>query len=139
MALLLSFDTATKHLAVCLAEGDRVLASRTNTGERFSHAEELNVFIEEVLRESGTSMRELDAVAVGIGPGSYTGCRIGLSAAKGLSYALDRPLIGMSSLVILTHELFAKEAGIMRNEVLMPMIDARRMEVFTARITPDEP
>lgn len=136
MALLLSFDTATKHLAVCLADNGQVLASRTNSGERHSHAEELNVFIDEVVRASGRSLKDIAAVAVGIGPGSYTGCRIGLSAAKGLSFALDIPLIGISSLTVLSDELRAQETDVLPNDVLMPMIDARRMEVFTARIDP---
>ena len=90
MALLLSFDTATKHCAVALSDDGRLLAQRVEDAERFSHAEKLNVFIDEVMREASKDMKELDAVAVGIGPGSYTGLRIGLSAAKGSNFSEQR-------------------------------------------------
>lgn len=131
MALLLSFDTATKHCAVALSEGDRLLAHRVEDSERFSHAEMLNVFIDEVMREAGVGLNDLDAVAVGVGPGSYTGLRIGLSAAKGLCFALDIPLIGLATLDVLAHELRASVGVPSETDVLHPMIDARRMEVFT--------
>jgi len=81
------------------------------------------------MEEAGHVLNELDAVAVGIGPGSYTGLRIGLSAAKGLCYALDKPLIGISTLQVLVHS--ALRTGVPEGAVLWPMIDARRMEVFT--------
>ena len=131
MALLLSFETATRHCAVALCEDDKLLAQQVEDGERFSHAEKLNVFIEEVMREAGKGMHDLNAVAVGIGPGSYTGLRIGLSAAKGLCFALDIPLIGLGTLDVLTHELRASGAAPVDPGVLHPMVDARRMEVFT--------
>ncbi|MBK9760137.1 MAG: tRNA (adenosine(37)-N6)-threonylcarbamoyltransferase complex dimerization subunit type 1 TsaB [Flavobacteriales bacterium] len=132
MPLLLSFDTATKHCAVALSEGCRVLASRVEEGEKFSHAEKLNVFIAEVMTEAGRDMDELDAVAVGVGPGSYTGLRIGLSAAKGLCFALDIPLIGMGTLdVLVAQYLSLPNIDRQPGDVLFPMIDARRMEVFT--------
>lgn len=131
MPVLLSFDTATRHLEVCVSEDTRVLASRSDDSEHYSHAERLNVFIDEVVSGSGRSLNALDAVAVGIGPGSYTGLRIGTSAAKGLCFALGKPLIGMSTLDVLVHELRMSSFVIHGEDVLMPMIDARRMEVFT--------
>ncbi|HEX2616164.1 MAG TPA: tRNA (adenosine(37)-N6)-threonylcarbamoyltransferase complex dimerization subunit type 1 TsaB [Flavobacteriales bacterium] len=131
MPLLLAFDTATRHCAVVLSEGDRPLAWREDASEQFSHAERLNVFIQEVMNEAGRSLNDLDAVAAGIGPGSYTGLRIGLSAAKGLCFALDKPLIGMSTLDVLCHELATKGTALRDDDRLLPMIDARRMEVFT--------
>jgi tRNA threonylcarbamoyladenosine biosynthesis protein TsaB len=131
VALLLSFDTATKHLAVVLSDGVTPLASRVDESDQYSHAEKLNVFIDEVMKEVGRELKELNAVAVGIGPGSYTGLRIGLSAAKGLCFALDIPLIGMSTLDILVHELHASRFTPHAADRLHPMIDARRMEVFT--------
>ena len=134
MPLLLAFDTATKHCAVVLSEDDRLLAHRVEDSERFSHAEQLNVFIEAVLKDAGKSMKDLEVIAVGIGPGSYTGLRIGLSAAKGLCFALDIPLIGLGTLDVLGSELlcsgFVAEAG----DVLHPMVDARRMKVFTKEL-----
>lgn len=140
MALLLSFDTATKHLAVVLSDGVTPLASRVDESDQYSHAEKLNVFIDEVMKEAGRELKELNAVAVGIGPGSYTGLRIGLSAAKGLCFALDIPLIGMSTLDILVAEFLTPPNNQQPTTVslraqsrgnLFPMIDARRMEVFT--------
>jgi tRNA threonylcarbamoyladenosine biosynthesis protein TsaB len=128
--LLLAFDTATPHCAVVLCEGAVPRAWREEASERLSHAEHLNVFIQQVMDDAGLPLARLDAVAVGIGPGSYTGLRIGLSAAKGLCFALDKPLIGMGTLDVLCHQLrSAEELG--PTDRLQPMIDARRMEVFT--------
>lgn len=133
--LILAFDTATPHLAVVLARGPGALAWRVDATPALSHAEKLNVFIDEVMREVGVTWGALDAVAVGIGPGSYTGSRIGLSAAKGLCFALGKPLIGMGTLEVLVAEWQAgpDEAG--PGDVLWPMVDARRMEVYTCPFT----
>ncbi|MFT3884782.1 MAG: tRNA (adenosine(37)-N6)-threonylcarbamoyltransferase complex dimerization subunit type 1 TsaB [Flavobacteriales bacterium] len=135
MPLLLAFDTATRHCAVVLSDGARPLAWREDASEHFSHAERLNVFIQEVMVEAGLPLSALDAVAVGIGPGSYTGLRIGLSAAKGLCFALDKPLIGLPTLEVLVHQL--RSTGVVLNgtDHLRPMIDARRMEVFSRTFT----
>lgn len=129
MALILCLETATKLCSVALIRDGSVLALREAEGQRNIHAEKLNVFIEEVLAEAELEMKDLDAVAVGTGPGSYTGSRIGLSAAKGLCYALDIPIIGISTLAVLVAEvsrIHGRPEG-----TLWPMIDARRMEVFT--------
>ncbi len=131
MPLLLAFDTATKLCAVALSDGDRVIASREEASERLTHAEHLNVFIQQVMEEAGRSLNDLTAVAVGIGPGSYTGLRIGLSAAKGLCFALDVPIIGMSTLDVLCAQLRSSAVALHDDDLLHPMIDARRMEVFT--------
>ncbi len=130
MALLLSFDAATSHLAVVLSNDAVPVASRIDATIVLSHAEKLNVFIAEVMKEAGRSLDELDAVAVGIGPGSYTGLRIGLSAAKGLCFALDKPLIGMGTLDVLLAEFMYAERKVETNDTLVPMVDARRMEVY---------
>ncbi len=129
MPLLLAIETATKLCSVAVARDGLVLALRELESEKHIHAEKVNVFIAEVMEEAGLTLNELDAVAVGIGPGSYTGLRIGLSAAKGLCYALDKPLIGISTLQVLVHS--ALRTGVPKDAVLWPMIDARRMEVFT--------
>lgn len=130
MALILSFDTATKHCAVVLADGGIPVASRVEDSGRYSHAEKLNVFIAEILEEAGRTTKDLAAVAVGIGPGSYTGLRIGLSAAKGLCFALDVPLIALGTLDVLVREACASGLEMGTTDALYPMIDARRMEVF---------
>ena len=128
MPLILSIETATKLCSVALARDGAVLAMREEESDRHTHAERINVFIDEVIREAGVVLADLDAVAVGIGPGSYTGLRIGLSAAKGLCYALDKPLIGVSTLGTL---VAAVRKAHVSGRSYWPMIDARRMEVFT--------
>ncbi|MEX1132317.1 MAG: tRNA (adenosine(37)-N6)-threonylcarbamoyltransferase complex dimerization subunit type 1 TsaB [Flavobacteriales bacterium] len=128
MSLILAIETATKLCSVALGRGDQLLAIREIDNEKLAHAEKVNVFIAEVMEEAGLSLKDLDAVAVGIGPGSYTGLRIGLSAAKGLCYALDKPIIGQSTLATLVKS--ARVAHGPLEGTLWPMIDARRMEVF---------
>ncbi|WP_353086899.1 tRNA (adenosine(37)-N6)-threonylcarbamoyltransferase complex dimerization subunit type 1 TsaB [Flavobacterium sp.] len=126
MALLLCLETATRNCSVALAREGQVISLREKAEEGYTHAEKLHVFIEEVLQEAGVLASELDAVAVSKGPGSYTGLRIGVSAAKGLCYALQIPLISVSTLQILAHATPVNEGYI------IPLIDARRMEVYTA-------
>lgn len=130
-APLLAIETATRRCSVVLADGGVMLAARAEESERLTHAERLNVFIDEVLREAAVDITALAGVAVGVGPGSYTGLRIGLSAAKGLCYALGIPLMGMGTLDVLVHELLNSGLALPANARLMPMVDARRMEVFT--------
>ncbi len=129
MAMILAIETTTKLCSVALGRDGAVLAQREMETERHAHAEKVNVFVAEVMEEAGLKLLDLDAVAVGIGPGSYTGSRIGLSAAKGLCYALDKPIIGVNTLTTLVEAARSKtgNAGL----PLWPMIDARRMEVFT--------
>lgn len=98
---------------------------------RHAHAERLNTMVGEAMLEAGMAMTDLDGIAVGVGPGSYTGLRIGLSAAKGFAFALNIPIIGIGTLDILTSTLRAGTERILENDRLHPMIDARRMEVFT--------
>src|SRR5688500_7316508 len=102
MALILNLETATKVCSVSLAENGIELALKEISTEHFSHAENLNLFIESVMKQAGKKLPELDAVAVSEGPGSYTGLRIGTSTAKGLCYALDKPLLAINSLKALT-------------------------------------
>lgn len=138
MALLLAFDTATPHLSVVLSEDARPLVWREDASEKLSHAERLNVFIGEVMEEAGRRLKDLDAIAVGTGPGSYTGLRIGLSAAKGLCFALDKPLIGMGTLDVLLGQFAEEQVDMVRGGLYMPMVDARRMEVYTRTYGADE-
>jgi tRNA threonylcarbamoyladenosine biosynthesis protein TsaB len=126
MAVILNLETATKNCSVAIARDGNTIAIEEFAGEGYTHAEKLHVFIEDVLKECGLTYSDLHAVAVSMGPGSYTGLRIGVSAAKGLCYALDLPLI-----VIDTLELLARRITI-SDGVIIPMIDARRMEAYTA-------
>ena len=136
MAAILNIETATPLCTVALAiDGKTVL--RRETLEEKSHAARLTVFIEEILEEKGLKISDLDAIAVGKGPGSYTGLRIGISTAKGLCYGANIPLIAVSTLKVLYQQLIT-DADLQLRELLAkpdtrlcPMIDARRMEVFT--------
>ena len=126
MSLILNIETATKNCSVALAENGKIVALREMATDNFSHAEKLHVFIEQILVESNVQFSELNAIAVSQGPGSYTGLRIGVSSAKGFSYALNIPLIAVDTL-----QLLAKQINIDKG-IILPMIDARRMEVFSA-------
>ena len=124
MAILLNIETATKNCSVALAKDGKTLAIREMAEQNFSHAEKLHVFIEELLKETNLKLQDLNAIAVSQGPGSYTGLRIGVSAAKCLCYALSVPLIAVDTLELLARKITIAEG------VIVPMIDARRMEVF---------
>src|SRR5690554_6692450 len=135
MPIILAIETATKLCSVAVGRGGLVLASRDLETPKLAHAEKVNVFIAEVMAEAGLPLHALDAVAVGTGPGSYTGLRIGLSAAKGLCFALDKPIIGLSTLATLVAA--ARDRVPTLSGTLLPMIDARRMEVFTQPFSAD--
>ncbi len=135
MPVILALETATKLCSVAVARDGVVLAARDLESDKHVHAEKVNVFIAEVMQEAGLELRALDAVAVGIGPGSYTGLRIGLSAAKGLCYALEIPIMGISTLQTLYASARMHDEHVDTNS--WPMIDARRMEVFTQCFSPD--
>ena len=135
MGLILCIETGTDVCSVGLAENGQLIALRESDGR--DHARNVAVYVDEMLRERRLSTRELDAVAVGKGPGSYTGLRIGVSFAKGLCYGLGIPLIAVGSLDALVEVAIEdNEAGIVdidsiETATLCPMIDARRMEVYT--------
>ncbi|MGL2994359.1 tRNA (adenosine(37)-N6)-threonylcarbamoyltransferase complex dimerization subunit type 1 TsaB [Flavobacterium sp. TSSA_36] len=126
MAYLLNIETATKNCSVSLAKDGTTLLCKEMAEEGYSHAERLHVFIEEIIKEAGITFQDLSAIAVSQGPGSYTGLRIGVSAAKGLCYALDIPLIAIDTLQTLARQVNRTDGYI------IPMIDARRMEVYSA-------
>lgn len=127
MAYILHLETSTKQCSVALAHKGELLASRILLNESFSHSEKLHLFISEVLQEAKLKSADLDAVAVSKGPGSYTGLRIGVAAAKGLCFGLDIPLIALNALKIL-----AQASTEQNTDYIIPMMDARRMEVYTA-------
>lgn len=123
---ILNLETSTRNCSVSIAKKGNLIASKEVAEAGFTHAEKLHVFIESLLLENNITFSELSAVAVSKGPGSYTGLRIGVSAAKGLCYALDIPLIAIPTLAILASQI------VVENGVVIPMIDARRMEVYSA-------
>jgi tRNA threonylcarbamoyladenosine biosynthesis protein TsaB len=126
MSLILNIETATKNCSVSLAKDGKTIVCKEIAEQNFSHAEKLHVFIEQVLLESQLTYKDLKAVAVSQGPGSYTGLRIGVSSAKGLCYALSIPMIAIDTLAILARKISIKDG------LIIPMIDARRMEVYSA-------
>ena len=128
MALFLLIETATKSCSVSLSSENKIIACKEEINEQYSHAEKLTVFITELCKTQDFTIKDLDAVAVSKGPGSYTGLRIGVSTAKGLCYALDIPLISVSTLKAMACGMAQKE----KSDLYCPMIDARRMEVYNA-------
>jgi len=128
---ILNIETATKNCSVALAKDGKTILCKEIAEEGYSHAERLHVFIDEIIKEVGITFQELSAIAVSQGPGSYTGLRIGVSAAKGLCFALDIPLIAVDTLQVL-----ASQAKV-SNGLIIPMLDARRMEVYSAIFTPN--
>ncbi|QLG44527.1 tRNA (adenosine(37)-N6)-threonylcarbamoyltransferase complex dimerization subunit type 1 TsaB [Costertonia aggregata] len=126
MALILNLETATTNCSVCVAKNGKRLALKEHNTPNYSHSEQLHIFIEKVLKEASVSFRDLDAIAVSKGPGSYTGLRIGVSAAKGLCFALDIPLVSIATLDSMAFQGAAKTY-----DFIIPLLDARRMEVYS--------
>lgn len=128
MALILNIDTATSKGGICLAKDGVALQILENRDQK-EHAAWLHQAVGQILQNTGYRMQDLQAVAVTAGPGSYTGLRVGMAAAKGFCYALNIPLIAEDTLKVMA---FAAKEQVPDTSLLCPMIDARRMEVFTA-------
>jgi len=127
LSLILCIETTTTNCSVAIAQKGELIALKEYNSKRHSHAEKLHLFIQKVLKQAKCSLADLEAVAISQGPGSYTGLRIGTSAAKGLSFALDIPLIAIETLDLLFEQVKNKQYNF-----VIPMLDARRMEVYTA-------
>ncbi len=128
MAIILTLDTSTKNCSVALFNGNKIIAFKEQNSDDYTHAEQLTLFIEEVIKSANLTLKEIEAIAISKGPGSYTGLRIGTSTAKGLCYALDIPLISISTLKAMAFTMAKNHVA----NIYCPMIDARRMEVFSA-------
>ncbi|MEM9000665.1 MAG: tRNA (adenosine(37)-N6)-threonylcarbamoyltransferase complex dimerization subunit type 1 TsaB [Bacteroidota bacterium] len=126
MAQILNIETATTNCSVSIGVDGAVAALVEENSATYSHSEKLHLFIEEALREASFSFSELDAIAVSKGPGSYTGLRIGVSAAKGFCFSLDIPLISVPTLESMAHQVKTT-----KDMVIIPVLDARRMEVYS--------
>lgn len=122
---ILCIETASTNCSVALANNGNLIALKEDYNDGFSHAERLHIFIRDILAENDMELSNLDAIAVSKGPGSYTGLRIGVSAAKGLCFSLGLPLISISTLKALANQV--KEEA-----TVIAMLDARRMEVYAA-------
>jgi len=126
LAVILNIETATTNCSVAVAKNGKTLVLKEDYSQGFSHAERLHVYIDEALKEAKIDAQSLDAIAVSKGPGSYTGLRIGVSAAKGLCFALGKPLISVDTLKSLSKQVEINDG------LIIPMLDARRMEVYSA-------
>lgn len=142
MALILQIESSTEVCSVAIADSGTTL-SYSETFEPNSHTEKLTILIENCLSDAGFSIKQLDAVCISHGPGSYTSLRVGASVAKGICYALNIPLMAVDSLLILCHGI--DDVHLHSGDIIIPMIDARRMEVYSAifdaqrsRIAPTE-
>ena len=132
--LLLLLETATSVCSVAVCRGTEILALQSSKAER-EHASMLTIYIKEVMALAGFNLRDLDAVVVSKGPGSYTGLRIGVAAAKGICFSLNKPLIAVDTLLAMAAQYNLEHgAGLNGDDMLVPVIDARRMEVYGAAL-----
>lgn len=136
MTTLLLIDSSTSSCRVGVVTEALVLSERT-VNDGFKHAEQLTLLIDECMKQAGLDYENLAAVAITGGPGSYTGLRIGASVAKGIAFANELPLIALNTLEVMAKGFILASKMLMPNDVLLPMIDARRMEVFTAAFSSD--
>lgn len=129
---ILQIESSTTMCSVALAKDGQCVSERA-INDGYSHAEQLAPFVDELLKENNIAAADLSAVAVGEGPGSYTGLRIGVSLAKGICFSANIPLIVVNSLELMCwHPAVRKELNLIKDALLAPMLDARRMEVYTA-------
>lgn len=128
MAYILHIETSTKQCSVAIGYKGKCISEKKLLSQNYSHEEKLHVFIQEALEEVNLDISELGAVSVSKGPGSFTGLRIGVAAAKGICFALDLPLIAVNTLKLMIQPHLEKKDI----DFLIPMLDARRMEVYTA-------
>jgi tRNA threonylcarbamoyladenosine biosynthesis protein TsaB len=128
MATFLLIYTATAHASVCIAKDGKVLGS-LETSDQKSHASFIQPAIESLCKQTGTALNTIDAIGISLGPGSYTGLRVGMATAKGIAYATGKPLIGINTLQIIAAAAKAKHPN--HNGSICSLLDARRMEVFT--------
>lgn len=137
MPVILHIETSTRVCSVGVSVDGKLVALKEDNSQNYSHSSVLTPFIEDTLRQAAVDIKELSAVAISMGPGSYTGLRIGVSTAKGICYALDIPLIAVDTLLAMAHH----GAGLLQQDdhlkhllhehtLFCPMIDARRMEVY---------
>lgn len=132
MSLILHIESSTTNCSVSLAKKG-ILIDLIEENNGYKHSEKLNIFIDNILKKNNFSYNQLSAIAISKGPGSFTGLRIGVSTAKGLSYALNIPLISISSIEAMANYIILKTKNKYdKNTFFCPVIDARRMEVYTA-------
>jgi len=126
MSLILNIESSTEVCSVAISEGEKVLALKEIIDQR-AHAKVITLLINEAIKGAKTSLKDLDAIAISAGPGSYTALRVGTSVAKGIGYALDKPLIAIDTLQAIAWATLQQEK---QEAIYVPMIDARRMDVY---------
>ena len=131
MPLILHIETASSVCSTALSKGSSLIDIR-ETDDPKSHASRLSPYISELMKANSLTFSDLDAVSVSLGPGSYTGLRIGVSTAKGIAYGAGLPIIGISSLQSLANRYISENRDMLKDDLLCPMLDARRMEVYSA-------
>ena len=124
---ILHIETSSKNCSVAISDGLELLCVCEEVSENYKQSESLHTFVEWALEGAELSLKDLDAVSLGMGPGSYTGLRIGASSAKGFCYGLKVPLFAVNSLETMIEPFLAKDY-----DLIIPLLDARRMEVYTA-------
>lgn len=124
---ILHLETSSKNCSVAVSDGDKLLCLCEEVSENYKQSESLHTFVEWALEGAGISLQQIEAVSLGMGPGSYTGLRIGASSAKGFCYGLQVPLVAVNSLVTMAEPFLGKGY-----ELVIPLVDARRMEVYCA-------
>ena len=124
---ILHIETSSKNCSVAISDGEKLLCVCEEVSENYKQSESLHTFVEWALEGAEISLKDLDAVSLGMGPGSYTGLRIGASSAKGFCYGLKIPLIAVNSMETMIEPFLAKDY-----DLIIPLLDARRMEVYTA-------
>ena len=133
--MILCIETSTAVCSVALVEDGNVIALKESLDGQ-NHAEKITLFIDEIMKEAKVAYKDLDAIATSMGPGSYTGLRIGVSTAKGFCYAMEKPLIAVDTLAAMAHGFISQQSTVTSHQTLStvycPMIDARRMEVYSA-------
>lgn len=124
---ILYLETSSKNCSVAISDGEKLLCSTEEISENYKQSESLHTFVEWALEGANLSMKDIEAVSLGKGPGSYTGLRIGAASAKGFCYGLKIPLIGVNSMESMIEPFLGQNY-----EMIIPLVDARRMEVYTA-------
>ena len=132
MSVILNIETSSKNCSVSISKNEKIIGLREQSYDEYSHSKSLHTFIEEILNETQLSAKDLSAVAISEGPGSYTGLRIGVSAAKGICIALNIPLISIDTMQNLARKIQFSEG------LIIPAMDASRDEIYFSIFQPDE-
>ena len=126
MSYILNIESSSTNCSISLSKNGELISLKEKNDEKYSHSTKLHSYINEVISDSSITLKELSAIAVSKGPGSYTGLRIGVAAAKGLCFSLDIPLVSVSTLLVLSKQIKISSG------LIIPVLDARRNEVYSA-------